>query len=132
MVRKMMRLARGAKCSGLIAPAPRTRAGDSSEASAAAPMPHADCPRNVRRVAGGGGTWTDVDGRTMQAQFIREVDGDVTFLKDGKLLIVPLDRFREEDQKLIRELEARKKVEEPVLPAGAPRPQLAEPGNDAQ
>jgi len=31
-------------------------------------------------------TWTDTTGRTMQAQFVREVDGDVTFLKDGKLI----------------------------------------------
>jgi len=77
-------------------------------------------------------TWTDVDGRKMQAQFVREVDGDATFLKDGKLIIVPLDRFREEDQKLIRELEAGKKVEETMPPAGAPRPELTSPVIDPE
>ena len=60
----------------------------------------------------------------MQAQFVREVDGDVTFLKDGKLVIVPLDRLSEQDQKAIRELEANKKVEETAPPAGALRPEL--------
>lgn len=77
-------------------------------------------------------TWTDVDGRTIQAQFIREVDGDVTFLKDGKLVTWPLDRLSEKDQKLIRELESDKKVEETAPPAGAPRPELAPPIDDAQ
>ena len=37
-------------------------------------------------------TWTDTQGRKMQAQFIREVDGDVTFLKDGKLIQVGTPR----------------------------------------
>jgi hypothetical protein len=58
----------------------------------------------------------------MQAQFVREVDGDVTFLKDGKLVTLPLDKLSEEDQKFIREAEANKKVEESAPPAGAPRP----------
>jgi len=34
-------------------------------------------------------TWTDVQRRTMQAQFIREVDGDVTFSQEGKLVTLP-------------------------------------------
>lgn len=88
-------------------------------------------------------TWTDASGRTMRAQFIREVDGDVTFLKDGKLVTLPLDQLREQDQKLIRELESNKKIDEAPPPAGAPRPELTPlpsdnsqsivaPGNDAR
>ncbi len=64
-------------------------------------------------------TWTDVQGRTMQAEFIREVDGDVAFLKDGKLITIPLERLSEADQKAIRELEANKVVPEEAKPAGA-------------
>src|SRR5262245_65227351 len=65
--------------------------------------------------------WTDTKGRTFRAEFLREVDGDVTFVKQGKLVTIPLDQFCDEDQKAIRELESSKKVEEPTLPAGAPR-----------
>lgn len=64
-------------------------------------------------------TWTDVQGRAMEAQFVREIDGDATFLKDGKLVTIPLDRLTEKDQKLIRELEAGKKVQQDEPPAGA-------------
>src|SRR3954464_11274416 len=67
-------------------------------------------------------TWTTADGTSMQAQFVREVDGDVTFLKDGKLIILPLDQLSGEDQKFIRAAEANKKVEDAPLPLGAPRP----------
>ena len=40
-------------------------------------------------------TWTDSQGRKMQAQFVREVDGDVTFLKEGKLITLPLEKLSE-------------------------------------
>jgi hypothetical protein len=66
--------------------------------------------------------WTNKEGRTMQAEFLREVDGDVTFLKDGKLLTLSLDQLSEDDQRFIRNAEATKKVEETAPPAGAPRP----------
>ena len=63
-------------------------------------------------------TWTNKDGRTMQAEFLREVDGDVTFLmKGGKLFTLPLDQLSDEDQKFIRNAEANKKVEEKAPPA---------------
>src|SRR5262249_19583799 len=65
--------------------------------------------------------WTDASGRKMQAQFVREVDGDVTFIKDGKLIIFPFDQLSDEDQKFIRDAETNKKVEESTPPAGAPR-----------
>jgi hypothetical protein len=71
-------------------------------------------------------TWTDVQGRTMQAEFVREVDGDVAFLKDGKLITFPLDRLSEADRKTIRELEANKVVPEEEKPAGA-TPALVDP-----
>ena len=44
----------------------------------------------------------------MQAEFLREVDGDATFLKDGKLLTIPLDQLSDQDRQVIRELEAAK------------------------
>src|SRR3954463_2686415 len=76
-------------------------------------------------------TWTTADGTTMQAQFVREVDGDVTFLKDGKLIVVPLDRLSERDQKAIRDLETNKKADPTTPPAGAPREEPAIPAPDA-
>ena len=63
-------------------------------------------------------TWTDSQGGKMQAQFVREVDGDVTFLKDGKLITLPLDTLSPEDQKFIREAEAKKKLRKPHRPPG--------------
>jgi hypothetical protein len=65
-------------------------------------------------------TWTDVQGHTMRAEFVREVDGDATFIKDGKLLTIPLDRLIEADRQVIHGLEADKKVEVEAVPAGAP------------
>src|SRR4051812_14303743 len=76
-------------------------------------------------------TWTDVNGRAMEAQFIREVDGDATFLRDGKLITLPLERLSENDQKLIRELEANKKVEQDLPPAGALTRDAAPDDDDA-
>jgi hypothetical protein len=69
-------------------------------------------------------TWTDIQGRSRQAQFVREVDGDATFLENGKLITIPLDQLSEADRKLIRELEVSK-----VLPEDA-RPAAEELGKD--
>ncbi len=57
-------------------------------------------------------TWTNTDGRTMQAEFVREVDGDVTFLKNGKLIVVPLEKLSVEDQKVVQDLAAGKEPED--------------------
>jgi hypothetical protein len=71
-------------------------------------------------------TWT-INGRSVEARFLREVDGDVTFLQGNKPLFVPLDHLSDSDQKLVREWEAKKKVEEATTPAGAPAaPESAE------
>src|SRR5262245_8092886 len=51
-------------------------------------------------------TWTDVDGRTMRAEFIREVDGEVSFLQGNKLITLPLTRLSEADRQHIRQVEA--------------------------
>jgi hypothetical protein len=71
-------------------------------------------------------TWTNVQGRTMEAEFVREVDGDVSFLKDGKLIVIPLEQLSEADQKLIRELEANKVAPADEKPAGA-QPAFVDP-----
>src|SRR5262245_20515039 len=72
-------------------------------------------------------TWTKVQGDTIKAQFIREVDGDVVFLRDGKLVTIPFDQLSEGDQKLIRELEKDKKIEDTPVPLGAPAPKTESP-----
>jgi hypothetical protein len=76
-------------------------------------------------------TWTKVQGGTIQAQFLREVDGEAVFLQDGKPITIPLDQLIEQDQKLIRELEKEKKVEETPAPLGAPAPKTELPPRDA-
>src|SRR5687768_11699464 len=66
-------------------------------------------------------TWTSADGRTMQAAFVRELDGDVTFLKDGKLIVIRVEKLSEKDQQLVKDL-ASGKEQEPVErdPFGTP------------
>ena len=71
-------------------------------------------------------SWSDVQGRTMQAVFVREVEGDVFFLKDGKLITVPLYQLSEDARKTIRELEAGKTAAAETKPAGA-TPQFVDP-----
>src|SRR5438034_6288548 len=78
-------------------------------------------------------TWTKAQGEKFQAQFLREVDGEVVFLKDGKPFPVPFDELSEKDQKLVQELEKGKKVEETPVPLGAPvREPAAPPSNEPQ
>jgi hypothetical protein len=73
-------------------------------------------------------TWTKAQGDKFQAQLLREVDGEVVFLQDGKtLLFVPFDQLSENDQKLIREQEKEKKVEATPAPLGAPAPKTEPP-----
>ena len=57
-------------------------------------------------------TWTSADGRTMQAEFVREVDGEVTFLKGGKLVTISLEKLSEKDQQVVKDLTAGKEVPE--------------------
>jgi hypothetical protein len=64
--------------------------------------------------------WTDSSGRTMRAEFVREIDGEVTFLKDGKIVTLPLDKLSDRDQQIVRDLAAGKPLPEdpaPVSPA---------------
>jgi hypothetical protein len=51
-------------------------------------------------------TWTSIDGRTMEAEFVRELDGDVTFLKDGKLIVIRVEKLSEKDQRVVKDLSA--------------------------
>ena len=57
-------------------------------------------------------TWTNIDGFEMKAEFVRVVDGVVTFLKGGKLITMPLDKLSEEDQQLVRDLSMGKPLPE--------------------
>jgi hypothetical protein len=72
--------------------------------------------------------WTDTQGRTMRAEFLREVDGEAVFLKDGKLLTLPLERFTDADREVMKKLAAGKPVseesepEDPFQPVTRPPP----------
>jgi SLA1 homology domain 1, SHD1 len=67
-------------------------------------------------------TWTSADGRTMQAEFVRELDGDATFLKDGKLIVIRVEKLSEKDQQLVKELAAGKEPVEPQEDPFSPSP----------
>ena len=71
------------------------------------------------RAAAAERTWTDVKGRSMKAEFVREVDGDVTFLKDGMLVTIPLTTLAERDRQIVRDLAAGKAVPDEAPPAAA-------------
>lgn len=71
-------------------------------------------------------TWTDVKGRTMQAEFVRELDGEVTFLKGGQLFTLPLAQLSEKDQAIARLLAEGKEPPDETAPAVASPPTLAE------
>lgn len=64
-------------------------------------------------------TWTSADGRTMKAEFVREVDGVVTFLKDGKLVTLAMDKLSEKDQQVVRDLALGKPIPDDDSPPGA-------------
>ncbi|MGI8982238.1 MAG: hypothetical protein ACR2FY_23645 [Pirellulaceae bacterium] len=65
-------------------------------------------------------TWTSADGRTMQAEFVSELDGDVTFLKDGKLIVLRAEKLSKQDQQDIKDLAAGKQPkEDPFSAPGA-------------
>ena len=63
-------------------------------------------------LAGKARTWTSADGRTMEAEFVRELDGDVTFIKDGKLIVIKLEKLSAKDQQAVKDLSAGKEPEE--------------------
>jgi len=59
---------------------------------------------NTAQAAGKVRTWTNADGRTMEAEFVRELNGDVTFVKDGKLIVIRLDKLSLKDQQAVKDL----------------------------
>jgi ribosomal protein L37AE/L43A len=72
-------------------------------------------------------TWTSSDGRTMQGEFVRELDGDVTFLIAGKLVTIAIDKLSERDQKIVRDLAAGKEVPDYVAPSVESKPAGGKP-----
>lgn len=73
-------------------------------------------------------TWTSADGRTMQAEFVSELDGDATFLKDGKLIVIRVERLSKQDQQDIKDLAAGKQpLDDPFSTPGKVRPVGEEP-----
>lgn len=77
--------------------------------------------------AGAERTWTDASGRSMQAEFVREVGGEVTFLKGGKLVTVPLDKLSEKDQRVVRDLSTRKSISDEPEPSSSSTGQADNP-----
>ena len=71
--------------------------------------------------------WTSSDGRTMQGEFVRELDGDVTFLIGGKLVTIAIDKLSERDQKIVRDLAAGKEVSDDPGPAPVSKPAAVKP-----
>jgi hypothetical protein len=60
--------------------------------------------------AAGERIWTYTNGQTVRAEFISEVDGEVTLLKDGKLVTVKADQLSEADRLVVKELAAGRDV----------------------
>lgn len=56
--------------------------------------------------------WTSADGRTIKATLIREVEGDVSLLRDGKVFTLPLERLSAADQQYVRDISAGKEPAE--------------------
>jgi hypothetical protein len=78
-------------------------------------------------------TWTDTQGRSMRAEFIRELDGEVTLLRNGKLIALPLSRLSDKDQQYVRDVAAGKPVDEeaPASPTPAsPTPASPAPASE--
>lgn len=63
--------------------------------------------------------WTSADGRSMRGEFVRELDGEVTFLVAGKLVTIALDRLSESDQQKVRDLAAGKEIPDDPVPVAA-------------
>jgi hypothetical protein len=78
---------------------------------------------------GGERTWTSTDGSTMRAEFVRELDGEVTFLKGGKIITMPLASLVERDQQIVRDLAAGKPAPEETAPAPSAEPASLEPAD---
>lgn len=74
-------------------------------------------------------TWTNIDGKTMEAEFVRELDGEVTFLKAGKLVVIKLEKLSEKDRQAVKDLAAGKEPEDEdpfTTPAAKPDERPAE------
>lgn len=68
-------------------------------------------------------TWTFADGSSIVAEFVREVDGEVTFIQGTKIVTISLDKLSEQDQKVVKALGDGKDVPENEPAAGAnPQP----------
>src|SRR5262245_34416137 len=70
--------------------------------------------------AAGERVWVDKQGREIRGEFVREVDGEVTLLANGKLVTIPLDQLSDRDRQLAQDLAAGKAApDERLLPAPA-------------
>lgn len=73
----------------------------------------------VATASGKNRVWTSADGRTMNAEFVGELDGDVTFRKDGKLVVIRLEKLSDKDQQVVKDLAAGKQPDDGASPASA-------------
>src|SRR5262245_2140174 len=70
--------------------------------------------------AAGERVWIDKQGREIRGEFVREVDGEVTLLANGKLITIPLDQLSDRDRQLAQDLAAGRAAPEERLQS-APR-----------
>ncbi|MCU0878196.1 MAG: hypothetical protein MUF06_10460 [Pirellulaceae bacterium] len=75
-------------------------------------------------------TWTDVDGRTMRGEFLRELGDEVALLVDGKLVTIPLARLSPRDQQAVRDLAAGKELADEPPPTPAPSSPAPAPSSE--
>lgn len=62
----------------------------------------------------------------MLAEFVRELDGEVTFLRDGKIITLALDKLSARDQQIVRDLAEGRPVPDDPAPKPAPAASPAE------
>jgi nucleoredoxin len=74
-------------------------------------------------------TWTDLDGRTMEAEVVSASDTYISFRKaDGIRYIFPVSKLTEADQARVRELAAQSPTAAPAPAATPAAPPAAAPG----
>ncbi|HUT95103.1 MAG TPA: SHD1 domain-containing protein [Thermoguttaceae bacterium] len=88
---------------GRFAPPPtRTQTSSDGPMSGVTAAPTDNDGDETRRPSEGIRTWTNSQGRTIQAQFVGVLDGKVVLLKDGKRVSYPLVGLSPGDQEYVR------------------------------
>ena len=76
-------------------------------------------------------TWTKKDGQTIQGEFVRELDGEVVLISQGKLVTILLDDLNAADQQIAKDMAAGKEAPAPGGETPGDGPVIGAPGADA-